>query len=182
MAKILLIYSTTDGHTLEICNRLQQLVEQQANQVTLVSIDDASDIDMGPFDKVVLGASIRYGKHGKKVYEFVDSRLESLNSKANAFFSVNVVARKPEKNRPETNPYLQKFLRQIAWQPDHLAVFAGKIDYPKYRFWDRQMIRLIMWMTKGPTDREAVVDFTDWKQVEAFGRLVCDMQTKAPDS
>jgi menaquinone-dependent protoporphyrinogen oxidase len=98
-----------------------------------------------------------------------------LDSKPNAFFSVNVVARKPEKNQPETNPYLKKFLKQISWQPKKLAVFAGKIDYRRYRFWDRQIIRMIMWITKGPTDPEAVVDFTDWDQVEAFGLFVSKM-------
>jgi menaquinone-dependent protoporphyrinogen oxidase len=37
------------------------------------------------------------------------------------------------------------------------------------------MIRFIMWMTHGPTDPTAVVEFTDWEQVEAFGRVVSDM-------
>lgn len=180
MAKILLVYSTTDGHTLEICERLQEVIRQQKQRVTLVSIDKVADIDLDAFDRIVLGASIRYGRHARKVYEFIDANLPVLNRKPNAFFSVNVVARKPAKSRPETNPYLQKFLRQIAWQPDRLAVFAGKIDYPKYGFLDRQMIRMIMWMTKGPTDPEAVVDFTDWEQVESFGRLVCDMDEKTP--
>jgi menaquinone-dependent protoporphyrinogen oxidase len=83
---------------------------------------------------------------------------------------LNVVARKPEKSKPENNPYLQKFLKRISWEPGELAVFAGMIDYPSYRFFDRLMIRLIMWMTKGPTDPRAVVEFTDWEQVEYFGR------------
>ena len=98
-----------------------------------------------------------------------------LDSKPNAFFSVNVVARKPKKNQPETNPYLQKFLRQITWQPKKLAVFAGKIDYQRYCFRDRQMIRLIMWITRGPTDPETVIEFTDWNQVEAFAQLLSNM-------
>jgi len=175
MSEILIIYSTTDGHTREICRRLRQVVEQQGHQVTLISIDDEQNVDLGSFDKIILGASIRYGKHHRKVYEFIKRNAQLLDSKANAFFSVNVVARKPEKNQPETNPYLKKFLKQICWHPKELAVFAGKIDYRKYRFRDRQMIRLIMWMTKGPTDPETVIEFTDWKQVETFGRLISNM-------
>lgn len=175
MSEILIIYSTTDGHTLEICQRLQRLIEQQGHQVTLAPVDGAADMQLESFDKIVIGASIRYGKHHKRVYDFIKSNEQILDSKPNAFFSVNVVARKPEKNQPETNPYLQKFLRQISWQPKQLAVFAGKIDYPRYRFRDRQMIRVIMWMTKGPTDPETVVEFTDWKQVEAFAQLLGNM-------
>jgi menaquinone-dependent protoporphyrinogen oxidase len=30
-------------------------------------------------------------------------------------------------------------------------------------------------MTDGPTDPKSVIDFTDWQQVEAFARQVCDM-------
>jgi menaquinone-dependent protoporphyrinogen oxidase len=56
-----------------------------------------------------------------------------------------------------------------------VAVFAGKIDYPRYTPFDRFMIRLIMWMTQGPTDPAAVIDFTDWRQVEDFGRLIAKM-------
>jgi menaquinone-dependent protoporphyrinogen oxidase len=138
----------------------------------MATINDAMEMDLESFDKVVIGASIRYGKHHPQVHEFVGKNKRSLESRPSAFFSVNLVARKPEKNDPETNPYMQKFLQQISWQPQTLAVFAGKIDYPRYGFWDRLMIRLIMWMTKGPTDPEAVVDFTDWHKVEEFGRRI----------
>lgn len=175
MAKILIIYSTTDGHTRELCLRLQQIVETQNNQVTLVSVNNGSTIDLNSFDKIIIGASIRYGKHSKHIYEFIKEHSRVLDSKPNAFFSVNVVARKPEKNKPETNPYLKKFLKQISWQPKKLAVFAGKIDYQKYKIWDRSMIRLIMWMTKGPTDPKTSIEFTNWSQVEEFGREISEM-------
>ncbi|MEI7538802.1 MAG: flavodoxin domain-containing protein, partial [Comamonadaceae bacterium] len=55
------------------------------------------------------------------------------------------------------------------------GVFAGKLDYPRYRFIDRQMIRFIMLITKGPTDPSVVVEFTDWQAVEEFGRTVGKM-------
>jgi len=175
MADILIVYASTDGHTRKICQRLRQVIEQLAHRVTVISIDDEPNVDMKPFDKIVVGASIRYGKHGKQVYQFVKRNEPILDSKPNAFFSVNVVARKPEKNQPDTNPYLKKFLNQISWHPKELAVFAGKIDYQRYQFWDRQMIRFIMWMTKGPTHPETVVEFTNWQQVETFGRLISKM-------
>jgi menaquinone-dependent protoporphyrinogen oxidase len=175
MAEILILYSTTDGHTRTICRRLEEVVEEQGHGVTVMSLDEEPDADLAPFDKVVIGASIRYGKHSKQVYRFIRSHQDDLDRKPNAFFSVNVVARKPGKDTPETNPYLQKFLKQIAWRPKELAVFAGKIDYPQYRWWDRLIIRAIMWITRGPTDPEAVVEFTDWKQVEAFGRRIGKM-------
>jgi len=175
MANVLIAYSTTDGHTKKICERIRRVIEGQAHKVTLAFINDELDIELDPFDTIVIGASIRYGKHRPQVYEFIRKNQLVLDSKPNAFFSVNIVARKPEKNEPETNPYVEKFLRQISWEPKNLAVFAGKIDYPIYTFRDRQVIRFIMWMTKGPTDPRAVVEFTDWNKVDDFGRVIAGM-------
>jgi menaquinone-dependent protoporphyrinogen oxidase len=175
MAEILIVYSTTDGHTLKICQRLKQGIEQQGHQVELVSIDEVPQADLEVPDKIIVGASIRYGKHNPKVYRFVEMNRPLLENKPNAFFSVNVVARKPEKRQPDTNPYVKKFLKQITWKPKKVAVFAGKIDYPRYSFRDRSIIRFIMWMTKGPTDPSAVIEFTDWDQVDAFALEVCEM-------
>ena len=172
MAKILLLYSTTDGHTIEICRRIQSTIEQSGAEVVLRDLKDEPDLERGMFDKIVIGASIRYGKHQPLVEAFIKRNQAVLEAQANAFFSVNVVARKPEKNTPETNPYLQKFLKRIDWQPQVLEVFAGKIDYPSLGFVDKQMIRFILWMTKGPTDTNGIFEFTDWDNVEEFGRTI----------
>jgi menaquinone-dependent protoporphyrinogen oxidase len=179
MANILILYSTTDGHTLKICRRLQQVLEPPGHSVTLVPIEDALQLDLQAFDTIVIGASIRYGKHSPLVIDFINRNEALLSVKPNAFFSVNLVARKPGKNRPETNPYLRKFLKRIAWRPRELAVFAGKLDYPRYGFFDRWIIRLIMALTGGPTDPAAVVEYTDWRAVEAFGRLIGAMKNPA---
>jgi menaquinone-dependent protoporphyrinogen oxidase len=176
MSKILLLYSTVDGHTLKICQRLRQVVEQAGHEVTLTELRAGGEVELEPFDVVVVGASIRYGKHRPEVAGLMRARRHDLERKPSAFFSVNIVARKPNKNSPETNPYVRKLLRQIGWRPRRVAVFAGKLDYPKYGFWDRQIIRFIMFLTKGPTDPASVVEFTDWEQVETFAQQIGEMR------
>ena len=101
----------------KICQRLQLVIEQHAHRVKLASVDDEPDVDLQPFDKIVIGASIRYGKHRPQVYDFIGRNEKVLESKPSAFFSVNVVARKPEKSRPETNPYIRQFQKRTAWRP-----------------------------------------------------------------
>ena len=164
MKKILLTYSTVDGHTKTICEKI--LSYSETSQVDILPIDRS--INIKDYDTVVIGASIRYGKYREEIFEFIKENEELLNSKDNAFFSVNVVARKENKNKPETNPYLIKFLNKISWQPKILDVFAGKIDYPKYKFLDKYAIKFIMWITKGPTDTSKVYEFTDWNRVKSF--------------
>ncbi|GIU44894.1 menaquinone-dependent protoporphyrinogen IX dehydrogenase [Shewanella algidipiscicola] len=170
MSRTLIIYSTVDGQTKAICDQIQEICQAETQMVTMVSLEEAQAVNLSYFDKVLIGASIRYGKHRPELLQYVNRHRAVLNSKKNAFFTVNVVARKPEKNTPETNPYMKKFLQLSLWQPQQLGVFAGKIDYPKYRFFDKFMIRFIMWITKGPTDTSGTFEFTNWDKVKAFGK------------
>jgi len=172
MARILIAFSTVDGHTLKICERIGRLLEDRGHTVTLVEIGEALALDCAAFDKVVVGASIRYGKHRRTVYDFIERHLHSLQRMPGAFFSVNVVARKPGKDTPEGNPYVKTFRRRSRWSPAELAVFAGKIEYSRYAPVDRLMIRFIMWLTKGPTDPRASVEFTNWSAVDSFAARV----------
>jgi menaquinone-dependent protoporphyrinogen oxidase len=169
MESTLIIYSSTDGQTKNICSRIGEFLSNDIPS-KIISLSDATKDDIEKYDRVIIGASIRYGKHRKELFEFIEINLDELTKKDNAFFSVNVVARKPEKNTPETNPYMQKFLLKTRWVPQKLAVFAGKIDYPKYNFFDKQMIRLIMWVTKGPTNIKNTYEFTDWNKVDSFAK------------
>ncbi|MBF0471165.1 MAG: menaquinone-dependent protoporphyrinogen IX dehydrogenase [Gammaproteobacteria bacterium] len=175
MNNILIIYSTCDGHTEKICHKIRELCEGYGHEVKLVSITELSPEDLHRFAKIVIGASIRYGKHNQKIIDFVMNNRALLDSKPSAFFSVNLVARKPNKNTPETNPYLKKFLRRVSWRPARTTVFAGSIDYKKYRFSDRTIIRIIMFLTKGPTHPDAAVDYTNWEEVEKFAGVVHEM-------
>lgn len=176
MATVLIAYSTTDGHTLAICERIARGLGSRGLSVTLRAVPECSDGDVAHSDAIVIGASIRYGKHKPEVAEFVARHRATLLARPSALFSVNVVARKPQKDRPETNPYFKKLLQQIAWQPLLAEVFAGRIDYPRLGPVDRTMIRFIMWLTKGPTDPTRSFEFTDWQRVDDFaGRVGAEL-------
>ena len=166
MEKSLLIYSTVDGQTEAICRRMASCAKNTS--VDVMSISTVRNLD--DYKTIIIGASIRYGKYRNEVYNFINDNFLVLESKKNAFFSVNVVARKPEKNSPNNNPYVIKFLDKVNWKPKNIEVFAGKIDYPKYKFIDKYAIKFIMWVTKGPTDTSQSYEFTDWNKVEAFAK------------
>ena len=169
MSSYLIIYSSTDGHTKTICERIKFFLND-GNLVELFSLEEAKKINLSNFKKIIIGASIRYGKHSKELYEFINSNKNILNQKKCAFFSVNVVARKPEKNTVETNPYINKFIKISKWKPNKIGVFAGKVDYPNYNFFDKYIIKFIMFVTKGPTDTSRSYEFTDWSKVDEFSK------------
>ena len=134
----------------------------------MADITEKYEILLKKIEKVIIGASIRYGRHNKKVQDFVVKNKNILESKKTAFFSVNVVARKEEKSTPETNPYVKKFLAKTNWKPNKVAVFGGKVDYPNYNFINRNVIRFIMMITNGPTNTDNSYEFTNWEMVKKF--------------
>jgi menaquinone-dependent protoporphyrinogen oxidase len=172
MTSVLVAYMTRGGHTARIARALCEGVEAAGGQATALDVRDAdkAGIDWARYDVVVVGAPVLYGNYDKSVMRFIERHKEALAAKPNAFFNVSVVARTPEKATVSGNRYMQKFLELSPWKPRELKVIAGKVDYPSWPWWDRYAIRLIMKMTHGPTDLKAVIDYTDWDDVRAWGR------------
>ena len=155
------IYSTSNGQSLKICNAINKNKES-----LIIDIDKIKTVELNKFDQIIIGASVKYGDHNKKIYDFIKNNKILLETKKTGFFSVNATARKSEKNKPETNPYVIKFLKKTNWTPDNIGVFAGKIDFPNYNFLEKYIIKVIMWITNGPTDTSKTFEFTDWEDVK----------------
>ena len=165
--KKIFIYSSSNGQSLKICETLNEEKES-----LILNIDRLNSVNLDNFDQIIIGASVKYGDHNKKIYNFIKNNKILLKRKKTVFFSVNATARKSEKNTPNTNPYIIKFLKKTNWKPDHIGVFAGKIDFPNYNFLEKYIIKFIMWITNGPTDTTKTYEFTDWDAVKKFSREI----------
>ena len=171
MAHTLLLYSTNYGLSKKICERIQAGLRDKGQQADVLPLV-GSGVDPARFDAIVIGASIKHGKHHPSVLEFIRRHKALLDAKPAALFSVNLVARKPAKNTPQTNPYLRRLLAKSPWKPKLLGVFAGELDYSRYGPVDKHMMRFVMWINKGPTDFATKVQFTNWAEVDRFAGQV----------
>lgn len=176
--KTLILFSSRDGQTREIAHYIATQLNMLGCDSDVMNLHRVETVDWSGYNKVVIGASIRYGFFHSSLMRFVQQHIEVLNRLPGAFFAVNLVARKPEKRTPQTNGYTRKFLMRSPWQPDVCGVFAGALRYPRYRWLDRFMIRLIMKMTGGETDVAKEVVYTDWAQVAAFSQEVAQLSSK----
>ena len=168
MAKALFLYSSREGQTKKILHYIEeQLTEFECETVDLHT---ATDIDFSHYEKVLIGASIRYGHLNKKLYQFIAKNKSQLEGNKVAFFCVNLTARKEEqgKDTPEGSAYIKTFLNKSPWQPKLIGVFAGALYYPRYSWFDKTMIKFIMSMTGGETDTTKEVEYTNWEKVALF--------------
>ena len=117
---------------------------------------------------VLLVAPVRYGVHMPEADAVLAAWAAAPEKPRFAFASVNLSARKPEKRSAATNNYVRKALEKHKITPDITHAIAGKLNYPAYSPRDRLLIRLIMWMAKGPTKGTEVIEYTDWDDVDAF--------------
>jgi menaquinone-dependent protoporphyrinogen oxidase len=92
-----------------------------------------------------------------------------------AFISVCLAARKPGRGSAEGNPYLRKALAKHRLVPNLALAVAGRLDYPRYGWLDRQMIRLIMTLTHGPTDPATTIEYTAWAVVDDVALQIAEL-------
>jgi menaquinone-dependent protoporphyrinogen oxidase len=178
--KTLILFSTRDGQTREIASYLASELKERGIDADVINLHRTEEPAWENYDRVVIGASIRYGHYHSTFLEFVKKHAARLNAMPSAFYSVNLVARKPEKRTPQTNVYARKFLTNSEWRPDRCAVIAGALLYPRYRWYDRLMIGLIMKMSGGETDTRKEVIYTDWPQVASFAGEIAQLTAKSP--
>lgn len=165
--KIAIYFASHDGQTGKIVGCIAEHLATQGIDASLtdLSVGISPPVDTQA-DLVLLAAAIRYGVHLRDARLFLKRLRVELSDEHIAVISVNLTARKPGRQTAEGNVYLRNWLKRTGLRPAMAAAVAGRLDYPAYRWFDRMMIQAIMTISGGPTDRNTVVEYTDWAEVE----------------
>ncbi|MFD2183635.1 menaquinone-dependent protoporphyrinogen IX dehydrogenase [Rhodoplanes azumiensis] len=165
-----IFYASRDGQSRKIATHVAGRLAARGIPATPTDLatSQPSAADLAAQPLVVAIMSIRYGKHLAEGLQFVET-FKGLDAPPPLVLaSVNLTARKPGKDTAEGNAYLRKLITKNGLEPALAAAFAGRLDYPRYGFFDRHIIRFIMLITGGPTDPTTVVEYTPWDRVDAF--------------
>ena len=174
-------YATRDGQAQRIAERICRHLGERDTPQTLHNLlpDLPSAEELAGRPLIVLVAAIRYGYHLPEARRFLAVYRNVSSPPPLALVSVNLTARKPGKASATGNVYLRKFIARQKLTPALATAIAGRLDYPRYNWFDRTAIRLIMTMTGGPTDPDTVVEYTSWPAVEAFAAEVAALSRSA---
>ena len=165
MARILIVYGTTEGHTRSVARRLAATV--MAHGHTAV-VDDATEAHVATdgYDACIVCASIHQGRHQAAVAHFVRANLSFLDGVPTAFFSVSLTAALPDaEHQAEARSLAEAFARETGWRPGHIFLVAGALKYTEYDFMKRLLMRLIAQRRGGDTDTSRDFEYTDWQQL-----------------
>jgi menaquinone-dependent protoporphyrinogen oxidase len=163
-----IFYATRDGHSRRIA---QRIADRLADRGICVSPQDLAGALPAPpsleaAGLVVVVAAVRYGRPLPEADQLLASYRALRDPPPLVLLSVNLTARKPVKDTVEGNVYLRKSIARHRLVPALALAIAGRLDYSRYGWLDRQLIRFIMKLTGGPTDPTACVDFTPWDVVD----------------
>lgn len=171
----LLLYSSRFGYTHKIAQVLEAQWATAGINVNTVNLTEAPAIKQGEYNKIIIGASIRYGHYASQLTSWITNNIQILNHTPSAFFSVSILATKPHRNTPQTHTYTRKFFQKSPWHPNLIGIFAGELHYANYNLIDRYMMKLVMKLNKGETNTNAHIEYTDWKKVRDFGEQLIQM-------
>ena len=169
-----LYYASRDGQARRIATRIAERLATRGLSVATQDLAAAqpSPAELAEAPLVAAVLAVRYGKHLPEGLAFVDTFRRLPRPPPLALASVNLTARKPGKDTAEGSVYLRKLIARHGLKPALATAFAGKLDYPRYSFFDKHIIRFIMLITGGPTDPATVVEYTDWDKVDAFADAI----------
>jgi menaquinone-dependent protoporphyrinogen oxidase len=177
MARIAVVYGTTEGQTATIAERLTGVLSDASHDPTLVHAAHLPPgFDLDAYDGCVVGASVHAGRHQRSVTRFVRDHLAALDGMPSAFFSVSLTAAAgTAESDTAARGLLDDFLADTGWTPDVTATFAGALKYSEYGLVTRFLMRRIARKYAGGTDTSRDYEYTEWDAVERFGRGVADL-------
>jgi menaquinone-dependent protoporphyrinogen oxidase len=172
-----LFYATRDGQSRRIALRLQERLAERAIATNPLDLADGAPaaMELAGAALVVLVAAVRYGRHLAEADRFLAAYSVLPAPPPLVLVSVNLTARKAGKDTPDGNPYLRKLIARHRLHPVLAAAIGGRLDYARYGFFDRQMIRFIMMLTGGPTDPRACIDYASPAAIDDVAARIADL-------
>jgi menaquinone-dependent protoporphyrinogen oxidase len=177
MAKVLIVYGSGYGQTQKVAEFIAKQLRERGKEVDVV-FGKRLPRKLSPetYDAIIVAASVRMMKFQKYIVSFVRKYSQQLQKLPSAFVSVSMAEAQSDSERGGFQPeWLENFSKESGWSPAIFRSFAGALDYRKYNFFTRRVMKKIAEKTGMNTDTSANHEYTDWDAVRKFADEFADM-------
>ena len=174
MARILIVYGTTDGHTRKIAYTMGNTLAYEGHAATIVDAADARPChDPRFYDAVIVAASVHAGGYQRAARRWVRRHVDQLNTVPSAFVSVclGILEGRLEARR-EVQDIMSRFLMKTGWRPTASRTVAGALRWSRYSPLTKRIMLRIVRRAGGDTDTSRDVEYTDWGELALFAREI----------
>jgi menaquinone-dependent protoporphyrinogen oxidase len=168
MARILVVFGTTEGQTAKIGEALAAAMREQGADVDVIDAA-AQNPSPEPYIGIVVAASVHAGAYQRRLRRWVRTHVAVLQARRTAFVSVclGVLEHNPATDR-ELQAIVDRFVSSTGWQPGVTKHVAGALPYRKYNWLKRWLMLRIVRKAGGDTDTSRDYEYTDWEDVRRF--------------
>jgi menaquinone-dependent protoporphyrinogen oxidase len=166
--RVLVVYGTTEGHTRDLCEYINQVLDEHGAESTVA---DAAGKPPPPseFDLCFIAASLHVGSFQASVVDYACRHHEVLAQKPAAFLAVSLAAAGLNPTGwEEAIQCVRRFTHQTAWTPVAVHHVAGAIRYSRYDFFKRLSVQYIATHRGDKTVPCDECDLTDYEALESF--------------
>lgn len=169
--RVLVLYGTMTGQTRKVALALGESLRSAELAVDVVSAHDKVNPDPGRYRAVIVAAPVRAGRYPKPVRRWVRAHAGALQNRPTAFVSVclGVLERNPRTDAVLAD-IIKRFFAETGWRPETTKIVAGALLYRQYNWLTRWFMRRIVAKAHGDVDTSRDYEYTDWKDLESFGR------------
>lgn len=165
--KITILFATIEGQTGKIAHFINDRLQAQGHDVTLVDLssedDDAGDsLDA---DRFILAASVHERRHPKPFEVTLAARRADLSAKPSLFLSVSLNAAFPE-GQEEARDYVTEMCMRTGFTPTEDMLVAGAVRHSRYDYFASQVVKHVV-LRDQSADAGDEQEFTDWDAVAA---------------
>jgi len=168
MARILVLYGTTDGHTARIAEAVADTLRAHGARADIM-LASGPGPKPDDYDGILIAASVHGGRFQRDVRRWVGANVDLFKFKPTAFVSVclGVLQRDPDVQREE-QAIVNRFLVETGWRPTMTKIVAGALLYRRYGWIKRWVMKRITAKAGGDTDTSRNYVYTDWNDLRAF--------------
>jgi len=161
-------YATNEGQTLKIARHVADRLVDAGHSVELAGLKDAREIDLGRFDRAVLGGSLHVGHYQRALSDFAAEQAAALARMPTMMLSVSLAAAGHDSEEWRAlDRILADFEAATGWTPGRVVQVAGAYRPSEYDVFRRFAMRRIIAAKDPDADLDRDRDYTDWDALDA---------------
>jgi len=177
MARIFIVWSSTEGQTRRIVQTIEHEIKKAGHQLETINADEPPrGWIFSKADAVLVAASVHDGKYTDGIRRLLKQQSARLAGVPAAFASVSLSGADPAKQQ-EAEGYIAALLEETGWNPALTVSLGGALRYPEYSFYKRWTMKRIAQKGGFPTDTSKVHEFTDWDRVRTLAAEMVELAT-----
>lgn len=161
--KILICYASTEGQTRKICRFCADQLFAAGHTVELLSVSEAGDLHLPPFDAAILAGSVHVGRLQKELEAFAALHAPVLNRMPTLLLQVSLAAAGDDPDeQADLARIADAFCKAAGWTPGAIHQVAGAFRFTEYDFFKSWAMRWIAAQKGQTVDPHADREYTDW--------------------